>query len=292
LPLTIGSTPFKELLMRSSLAIASDAVGAASTLRWLFAPGLGRLRRLRLATAILLPALLGLAAPALAGDEMALHGYCAGAGQCIHNDVNTPTTQNPVEGFGFTLSGAGPNQLRGDLTIVILVPNAPNLNPAGSSQYTITGSANTSNTQNAAPTPITPVIATQTPGQWTSGTLSQFLQLDASPNNPIGAYLPSTQLQRVAATGFNVFTGEIDGTWLYGPSKPNTSPLLDLTESLPIGSYIVGFLNRPSGSTSWIATANSGAIFFAPEPCSMGLLVGGLAAYGLIRRRRRRKRAA
>ena len=48
-------------------------------------------------------------------DEIALdplHGYCSGAGQCIDNGTNTPTTHNPPTDFGFTIS-PGPNT--GDL---------------------------------------------------------------------------------------------------------------------------------------------------------------------------------
>jgi hypothetical protein len=32
------------------------------------------------------------------------HGYCAGAGQCIDNGTNSPTTSNPPVSFGFTVS--------------------------------------------------------------------------------------------------------------------------------------------------------------------------------------------
>src|SRR5690348_10079891 len=49
-----------------------------------------------------------------------LHGYCAGAGQCIDNGTNSPTNHNPPSNFGFTVS---PGPASGDFTIDILVPN-------------------------------------------------------------------------------------------------------------------------------------------------------------------------
>ena len=33
-----------------------------------------------------------------------LHGCCAGAGQCIDNGTNSPTSNNPPINFGFTVS--------------------------------------------------------------------------------------------------------------------------------------------------------------------------------------------
>jgi hypothetical protein len=49
------------------------------------------------------------------------------------------------------------------------------------------------------------------------------------------------------------------------PTPGNTPPdIFSLTQSLPTGSYIVGFLSQPGGS--FVATANSGALFATGTP--------------------------
>src|ERR1700675_4345316 len=64
-----------------------------------------------------------------------LHGFCAGAGQCVDNGNNSPTSTNPPSNFGFTVS---PGPQTGDLLLEILVPD--NEQTAGAS-YAITGPA-------------------------------------------------------------------------------------------------------------------------------------------------------
>ena len=78
-----------------------------------------------------------------------------------------------------------------------------------------------------------------------------------------------------------------------GTSDPNSSPLLTLTQDLQLGSYIVGLFNEGAKTgPKWIATANSGAIFYkGPEidaasgGAAIALLLGVLA---LVSERRRR----
>src|ERR1700722_4287136 len=100
-----------------------------------------------------------------------LHGQCngTGTGTCSDNGSNTPLGNSTT--YGFTIS---PGPQTGDLFIDILLPNnyTP---PAGGFAITTT------------------VTATQQTGTWTSGTLARFLGISASPDNPIGAYLPTTQ---------------------------------------------------------------------------------------------------
>ena len=193
-----------------------------------------------------------------------LHGWCGSGATstCIDNGTNTPTgTANP---FAFTSSPAS----SGDFKIDVLVPN--NL---GGGPFTITGGT------------ISPVTATLfSPTAWTSGFLATYLGISASPANPIGAFLPSTQLLDPGATGFFVFQADLGVNSLNGPPGPGTPSLTISPGVLPIGSYIVGFLSEPGGIE---ATANSGALFLTtgsnlprvPEPASLLLL--GLGMMGV-----------
>lgn len=198
-----------------------------------------------------------------------LHGYCAGAGQCIDNGTNTPTTNNPPVNFGFTQS---PGPATGSLRIDFLVPN----NVSQPANFPLTGTlTGTATLFNASP--------------WTSGNLDAYLGISASPNNPIGAYLPSTQLLDPGATGFFVYQATFATVTLQGPANPNVSPLENTSTPLPLGSYIVGFLTLPDGIA---ATANSGAIFETgpprvPEPTTLLLIGTGLVAVGASAWRRR-----
>ena len=116
-----------------------------------------------------------------------LHGYCAGAGQCIDNGINSPTTINPPSNFGFTVS---PGPASGDFRVEVLTPN----NEPGPASFAVTGTLTG-----------TATLFSATP--WTSGDLASYLGISASPNNPIGAYLPSTQSLDPGATGFFRLSG-------------------------------------------------------------------------------------
>jgi hypothetical protein len=233
--------------------------------------------RLRIAAMVAIAtAAAALSAPAVADP---LHGYCSGAGQCVDNGTNSPTSTNPPANFGFTVS---PGPKSGDLMIDILAPNNVASGPSYALSGTLVGTA-------------TLFSATA----WSSGSLASYLSLSggASPSNPIGAYLPSTQALDPGASGFMVYTVDLGKTTLQGASNPGVSPLETLGSSLPIGSYIVGFFNeKPVGTPpAWIATANSGAIFetgpsSVPEPATLGLLGPTLIGVAMALRARRRRR--
>ena len=203
-----------------------------------------------------------------------LHGYAPGASD---NGTNTPTNQNPITNFGFTIS---PGPQTGTLVLDVLVPN----NEASPKSFQVTGMFN------GNPVSATATLFSKT--AWISGQLDSYLGISASPVNPIGAYLPSTQALDPGATGFFVFQVNLGTGTLNDASKPNLDPLLSITEGLPLASYIVGFLNTGDGI---VATANSGALFETsappaptPEPTTLALVgigLAGLAGYGWRRRK-------
>jgi hypothetical protein len=200
----------------------------------------------------------------------ALHGYCGGVGQCVDNGTNSPTNINPPSNFGFTV-GSGPKT--GNFVVDILVPN----NELSPSSFALTGTLSGSAT-----------LFNST--AWTSGKLDAYLGISASPANPIGAYLPSTQALDHLATGFFVYQADLGTATLKSPSKPNILPLENIGVPLPKASYIVGFLNTGTRAPNWLATANSGAIFSTspvPEPESYAMLLAGLGLMGFMVNRKK-----
>jgi hypothetical protein len=223
-----------------------------------------------------------------------LHGCIIGT-SCFDNGTVTPTTTNPLPNFTFTIS---PGPQTGDFLVELLVPDNLDTTPALLS-FSISGTSGGATDTS----PIGPFSSTLK-GHWTSGGLGAFLGLtlgSGSPLNDISAWLPSTQgsncgsLQNAicdpAATGYEVYQLDLGNNELQGASNP-TKPVLTLSGSgLPAASLLAGFLGNGSTfgtSSSFISTANSGAIFEAgkasvPEPNSVWLL-GALLLIGFVSR--------
>jgi hypothetical protein len=225
--------------------------------------------------ALLTGALFTMAIPAVTQAQVTqldpLHG-CVGT-NCNDNGTNTPITTNLD--LNFTAS-AGP--LTGTMFIDILIPdNGPTPGPD-----TVTG-------HGGGATGIASLVSV-TP--WTSGTLEAYVsQINASPNNPLGAYLPSSQAilgNPAGLNGFFVLQVNLGTETLPSPGNPGV-PNWDIG-FLPLGSYVVAYLDGTSKGD--VSTANSGALFMTtgavPEPATWAMMLLGFVGLGFAFRTHRR----
>ena len=172
--------------------------------------------------------------------------------------------------FGFWIS---PGPQTGDYVIDLLVPNdAVN---AASLTFNISGTDGGLTDSSLIPSTAATLFSSTA---WTSGGLDSYLGISggASPANPIGAYLdPSETALDPGATGFYVYQADLGQNELQ--ASAGSGPLLALDNSVPVGTYIVGYCEDCSKKSNNVATANSGAILETngipvpevPEPNSL-----------------------
>ncbi|HEV2419297.1 MAG TPA: PEP-CTERM sorting domain-containing protein [Terriglobia bacterium] len=221
--------------------------------------------------ALLLAALATISTAQLRAD--ALHGACnSPTPACSDNGTVTPVASSSPT-YSFISSPSGD---KGDYEIITLIPN--NLTGANSESFSVMGGA-------TSPAAASLVSTTA----WTSGKLDAYLGISATPANPIGAFLGTTQGLDSSATGYFVYMADL-GTNTLGAATP---ALNDGSFAFPNGSAIVAFLNTgTTGSPDWVGTAPSGQLSIdaspstVPEPASMVLLGSGLLAIGFLIRRR------
>ncbi len=97
--------------------------------------------------------------------------------------------------------------------------------------------------------------------------LSTYLGISASPTNGFSTYAGSNtpggnNIADPTATGYDVYTDDLGQNNLTSQSAGGSgAPQLNIPGGLPMGSYILGFLNEGTAANpDWLATANSEAL--------------------------------
>jgi hypothetical protein len=221
----------------------------------------------------------------------ALHGFCVSpTPTCSDNGAITPVNSSlPTFGFG----NAG-GTLLGTDQLAFLIPN----NKDGSPSFSFTV-----NVKNGGPTDSTNTSALATLfslTQWSSGQLDAYLGLNASPTNPIGAYVPGPGCNGgpnpcdLGVASYFVYVATFVNTLVQPQNNELNGPIFSLSGlpgslngQLPLGSFILDFLTPATGGGT-IGTPNSAALEISatPEPGTLALFGAGLVGIaGVIRRR-------
>jgi hypothetical protein len=230
------------------------------------------MKRALLTAALLAVAALTPAKAQVTALDDPLHG-CQSATTCTEATIGgtkvTPIASNPPVGWGFSIS---PGPQSGTLFLEFLIPNN---DPHGS--VTVTGSASLT----------TSLVSTTA---WTSGDLTTYLGISASPPNPLSSWLPATQTVDAGATGYFVQQGIINTITIPGNPPPALTDVFNAS-ALPQGSLIVAFLETSPGT--FVSTAQSGGLFVTtgavPEPSTWAMMLLGFVGLGFAFRQSRRK---
>ncbi len=236
-----------------------------------------------------------------------LLGFCVtgGGNTCTPNSGNNllVTGPNGPLNVGFNVS---PGPAIGDYLLVIIEPTDQlQVAPVGVN-VTDGGTTNTTSFSSSATLfSATPWTAASNPSP---DSLSTYLGISASPTNGFSTYAGSNtpggnNIADPTATGYDVYTDDLGQNNLTSQSAGGSgAPQLNIPGGLPMGSYILGFLNEGTAANpDWLATANSEALLIdapccnsggrlpVPEPTSLLILASGLMVLGGVRHLRKRQ---